>query len=160
MVSESFFITILRHGESVGNLEGRFQGHADFPLTDKGRLQVQALAERWREDGITFDACISSPLLRARQTAEIICSALNIPIEFDPDWMEINNGMLAGLTHEEGRERVPEPDPQAETHPRKLEQGIQLLPFATANKFSELNYNTIKILSFFHQTTKSYILHL
>ncbi len=105
-----YHITFLRHGESVGNVEGRFQGHAEFPLTDKGRLQAQALAERWQAEGVTFDACISSPLLRARQTAEIVCAALNVPIEFDPVWMEIDNGMLAGLTHAEGRERVPEPD--------------------------------------------------
>jgi 2,3-bisphosphoglycerate-dependent phosphoglycerate mutase len=49
-------------------------------------------------------------LLRARETAEIVCATLDIPLELDPDWMEINNGMLAGLTHEEGNERVPEPD--------------------------------------------------
>lgn len=103
-------VTFLRHGESVGNVEGRFQGHADFPLTDKGCLQAQALAKRWQAEGITFDTCISSPLLRARQTAEIVCAALNVPIEFDPGWMEIDNGMLAGLTHEEGKQQVPEPD--------------------------------------------------
>jgi broad specificity phosphatase PhoE len=40
-------ITFLRHGESVGNAEERFQGHADFPLTGKGRDQAMALAERW-----------------------------------------------------------------------------------------------------------------
>ena len=105
-----YHITFLRHGESVGNAEDRFQGHADFPLTERGRLQVQALASRWQSEGITFDRCIASPLLRARQTAEIVCSALNVPLEFDPDWMEINNGLVAGLTPEQAAQVAPRPD--------------------------------------------------
>ena len=65
-----YHITFLRHGESVGNAEDRFQGQADFPLTEKGRLQAQALARRWQDEGVSFDHCIASPLVRARQTAE------------------------------------------------------------------------------------------
>jgi 2,3-bisphosphoglycerate-dependent phosphoglycerate mutase len=94
-------VTFLRHGESVGNLEDRHQGHADFPLTEKGHAQAYALAERWQVEGVTFDRAISSPLLRARQTAEIVCNTLDIPLEFDADLMEINNGLLAGLNNEE-----------------------------------------------------------
>jgi len=102
-------ITFLRHGESVGNLENRFQGHADFPLTEKGRTQARALAKWWHAQGISFDRTCSSPLLRARETAEIICAELGTTPEFDPDWMEINNGVLAGLTPEEGMEIAPRP---------------------------------------------------
>jgi len=107
--SPIYHITFLRHGESVGNAEERFQGQADFPLTENGLAQAQALAERWLAEGVTFDLAISSPLARARQTAEIITGALRIPIEFDPNWMEINNGLLAGLSDEEAAERVPRP---------------------------------------------------
>lgn len=103
-------ITFLRHGESVGNAEDRFQGQADFPLTEQGRAQAQALAMRWQEEGTTFDQCIASPLLRARQTAEIVTGTLKIPLEFDPDWMEINNGLVAGLTPEESAQLAPRPD--------------------------------------------------
>ena len=103
-------IVFLRHGESVGNAEDRFQGQADFPLTEKGRAQAKALVERWRAEGVTFDRCISSPLLRAAQTAEIVTQALNVPLEFDPDWMEINNGLLAGLSDEEAAKIAPRPD--------------------------------------------------
>jgi len=105
-----YWITFLRHGESVGNLENRFQGHADFPLTEKGRIQARTLAKRWCTEGITFDRVISSPLLRARETAEIICAGLGSPLEFDPDWMEIDNGMLTGLTPDEGRGDAPRSD--------------------------------------------------
>ncbi|MBK8824271.1 MAG: histidine phosphatase family protein [Anaerolineales bacterium] len=45
---QPFHITLLRHGESVGNAESRWQGQADFPLTDTGRAQARALAERWK----------------------------------------------------------------------------------------------------------------
>jgi 2,3-bisphosphoglycerate-dependent phosphoglycerate mutase len=111
MIDTPFFnITFLRHGESVGNAEDRFQGHADFPLTDKGRLQAQALADRWQGEGVTFDRCVASPLLRASQTAEIISHKLRIPLELDPDWMEINNGLVAGLTPDQAAQVAPRPD--------------------------------------------------
>lgn len=104
-----YYVTFLRHGESVGNAEDRFQGHADFPLTEKGLAQARALARRWQEEGVTFDRCIASPLLRARQTAEIVAEALTIPLEFDEGWMEINNGLIAGLTPEQALQVVPPP---------------------------------------------------
>jgi 2,3-bisphosphoglycerate-dependent phosphoglycerate mutase len=110
MTSEIYTITFLRHGESVGNVEERFQGQADFPLTDTGVEQARALAARWQAEGRNFDRCLASPLLRARQTAEIVAGALNLPLEFDPDWKEVDNGRLAGLTHEEGKAQVPEPE--------------------------------------------------
>src|SRR5450756_2964317 len=72
MASEIYTVTFLRHGESVGNLENRFQGHADFPLTETGRAQARALAERWHTEGRLFERVFSSPLARARETAEIL----------------------------------------------------------------------------------------
>jgi broad specificity phosphatase PhoE len=105
-----YHITLLRHGESVGNAEDRFQGQADFPLTDKGRAQARALTERWAAAGRSFDLCIASPLLRARETAEIVASVLKLPIEFDPAWMEIHNGRLAGLNNEEAARVITRPD--------------------------------------------------
>ncbi len=96
-----YYVTFLRHGESVGNQENRFQGQADFPLTDKGREQARALAEHWKSKGATFDQCFASPLLRAKETAEIVCAALNVPLELNPLWMEMDNGRLAGLRDED-----------------------------------------------------------
>jgi len=109
-IVSTYHIVFLRHGESVGNAEDRFQGQADFPLTEKGRAQAKVRAERWLAEGVIFDRCISSPLLRSRQTAEIVTQALNVPLEFDPDWMEINNGLLAGLSDEEAAKIAPRPD--------------------------------------------------
>jgi len=98
----------LRHGESVGNAESRWQGQSDYPLTNKGKVQAQALAERWKSEGVKFDLAITSPLTRAKETAEIIASVLGINVELDPIWMERNIGEIAGLTMEEARKK-PQP---------------------------------------------------
>jgi len=105
-----YHITLLRHGESVGNAEGYHQGQADFSLTEKGRAQAQTLADHWLANEITFDQAIASPLSRARETAEIITAALDIPLTFNPLWMERDNGLLAGLPHNVAAERYPIPD--------------------------------------------------
>ncbi len=96
-----FIFTLLRHGESVGNAESRWQGQTDFPLNDTGRAQARALAERWKSEGMTFDKIFSSPLARARETAEIISAAVGAPAELDPIWMERAVGEYSGLTSQE-----------------------------------------------------------
>lgn len=57
-----------------------------------------------------FDQAIASPQSRAKETAEIITSTLNLPLTFDKIWMERDNGILAGLHFEEAREKHPQPD--------------------------------------------------
>src|SRR6476659_3838971 len=84
----------LRHGESIGNAESRWQGQSDYALTERGRKQAQALANRWKSEGAKFDAIISSPLVRAKETAEIIASALDVTVEFDPILLERNIGEM------------------------------------------------------------------
>ncbi|GAB4567776.1 MAG: histidine phosphatase family protein [Anaerolineales bacterium] len=105
-----FNITLLRHGESVGNAESRWQGQKDYPLTDAGRAQAQALAERWHRERKKFDFIISSPLSRARETAEIIAAKLGLLVEFEPLWMERHNGLFAGLTPQEVRNNFEHPE--------------------------------------------------
>ncbi|MBL8061629.1 MAG: histidine phosphatase family protein [Anaerolineales bacterium] len=105
-----FNITLLRHGESVGNAESRWQGQAEFPLTDRGRAQANALAARWKVEGMRFDHIISSPLERARETAEIVASALGGSVELQPLWLERDNGEFAGLTAHEVRQNFAHPD--------------------------------------------------
>lgn len=106
----NFYITLLRHGESVGNAESRWQGQADFPLTDHGRAQAQALSERWKRERMRFDFIISSPLSRARETAEIVASKLGLMVEFDPLWLERDNGEFAGLTQHEVKQNFTHPE--------------------------------------------------
>ncbi len=97
----SYFLTLLRHGESEGNASGIWQGRLDFPLTNSGRKQATELARRWRETHVQYDAVISSPLARAYETAWIIASALELNVERDPVWMERDNGLLAGVSRDE-----------------------------------------------------------
>ena len=106
---QPFHITLLRHGESVGNAESRWQGQADFPLTDTGRAQAHALAERWKTEKTRFDLVLASPLMRARETAQIIASALDLTIELEPLWLERDNGEFSGLTAHEVRQNFTPP---------------------------------------------------
>jgi broad specificity phosphatase PhoE len=108
--AQPYQITLLRHGQSIGNIEGRYQGQADFPLTETGVAQAQALAEGWAREGKIFDGIITSPLMRARQTAEIIAKVLDLPLEEDPIWKERDNGVMAGLRPEEAQIKSPRPD--------------------------------------------------
>ena len=107
---ETFDIIFLRHGESVGNAQKRWQGQADYPLTEKGCEQAGALADRWLAESRCFDTILASPLKRAKETADIIGEALNIPVETDSIWMERNIGQVEGLTAEEVRQRYPNRD--------------------------------------------------
>ena len=103
-----YHFVFLRHGESIGNAQARWQGQSDYPLTEKGRAQAQALAERWKAEGAKFDLIIASPLGRAKETAEIIAPAVGAPVEFDPILLERHIGEMEGLTAEEVRKR-PQP---------------------------------------------------
>jgi len=102
-------ITFMRHGRSQADDEGVHEGRYDSPLTDIGRGQIRKRAEGWLKAGITFDCIITSTLVRASESAEIVGNVLNVPVESDPDWMEFNNGPLAGLPLEFAAERYPQP---------------------------------------------------
>lgn len=91
----------MRHGESTGNASGQIQGQLDMPLTERGRQQAQHLANQWASKKMGFEKIIASPLLRARETASIIGSKLNLPVLFDRIWMERSFGKLEGLTTED-----------------------------------------------------------
>ena len=103
-----YTFVFLRHGESVGNAEARWQGQSDYMLTEKGRAQAHLLAERWKSEGVKFDLIITSPLVRARETAEIIASTLDVKIEPESLLVERHIGEMEGLTAEEVRKK-PQP---------------------------------------------------
>ena len=103
------WVTFLRHGRSQADDEGVHEGRYDSPLTEVGRAQAKNRAQDFRGRGFEFDLIISSPMRRARSTAEIIGQELNVPIEFDEDWMERDNGPLAGMKREVAAETYPRP---------------------------------------------------
>lgn len=102
-----FSITLLRHGESLGNAANELQGHTDIPLSEQGCQQVARLARYWRSENVSFDHIISSPLHRAQHTAHIIAEALGLPVETNPLWIERCFGALEGKTMQEMRNQKP-----------------------------------------------------
>lgn len=83
-------ILLARHGQTAENKERRFQGQKDVPLDDTGREQARALAEVARGEGIV--AVYTSPLIRARETAEIVAAALGLEPRPDDRLKEVDVG--------------------------------------------------------------------
>lgn len=90
-------IYIARHGQNEDNANGILNGHRDLPLTEIGIRQAHQLADGIREAGLSFDAVYTSPLSRAKRTAEIVCETLGIsePIVLD-SLIERDFGMMTG----------------------------------------------------------------
>ncbi len=99
-------ILLARHGETDWNAVGRWQGHTDRALTERGRRQAVELAERLANDAI--DAVYSSDLLRAVETAEPVAKRLGLPLQTLPELREVDVGTWAGLTRDEVAERFPD----------------------------------------------------
>jgi probable phosphoglycerate mutase len=97
---------LIRHARTTWNAEGRMQGQADPPLDELGLQQAHALAARLRSE--TLHAVYSSPLLRARQTAEILAASHNLMVDFDDRLKERHLGEWTGLTGDEVRARFPD----------------------------------------------------
>lgn len=76
------------------NVQGRFQGRTDVPLNQEGVSQAHTTARRL--ENIPFHHIVSSPLVRAARTAEIIATALSKPISIDCDLIECDFGSLEG----------------------------------------------------------------
>ena len=95
-------LVLIRHGESQWNLENRFTGWIDVPLTDKGREEARRGAELIK--GIKFDKAYTSVLNRAIETLDIILKVIGqekIPIEKDQALNERHYGDLQGLNKAE-----------------------------------------------------------
>lgn len=109
-MTDRLVIYFMRHGWSAADDENVHGGRYDDSLTAKGRAQVLARARDFAEQGIAFDTITASTLRRARESAQIVAETLGGTVETDPDWMEFDNGALAGLTWEEAARRYPEPE--------------------------------------------------
>ncbi len=98
-------LLLVRHGESTWNADGRWQGQADPPLTDRGREQARAAAAGL-PDGV--DGLWASDLERARVTAELLGAAVGAgPVVVDPAFRERDAGSFSGLTRGEIHRRHP-----------------------------------------------------
>lgn len=96
-------LLLIRHGETDWNKEKRIQGREDIPLNETGILQAKNCGKALA--GAEFAAIISSPLGRARKTAEIIKEAVAIKeLVIDEDLIERDFDRISGMTYKERRE--------------------------------------------------------
>ncbi len=113
---------LIRHGETGGNFEGRFQGIVDNPLNENGIRQAQMLGTAF--SAAKIDALYTSPLIRAKQTAGIIAEMHGMeklkPV-VEPGLIELNGGLLEGRKFSELSKEYPEVIQSMYTRPAALE---------------------------------------
>ncbi len=98
-------VFLVRHGETDWNGSWRRQGQLDSPLTTQGQRSAVVVAGRVVH--LYPDGLFSSPLGRARATAEIIGHANRLPVNLEENLAEVHHGVFAGLTDTEIEQRYP-----------------------------------------------------
>jgi len=133
-------LVLIRHGQSQWNLENRFTGWVDVPLTDAGRDEARRGAELLR--GIRFDRAFTSALKRAHETLRIVLEIIGqptLPIEADPALNERHYGALQGLNKAETAKKygdeqvlvwrrsydVPPPKERTDWNPDGISESLQ-----------------------------------
>lgn len=130
-------IYMIRHGETDWNVIKRLQGRSDIPLNEAGRELAKRTGEAMRD--IPFTRVYTSPLKRARETAEYIKGKRDIPVIIDERLIEMNFGEYEGLCCGKDNYSIPDPDfmnfflkPQAYTPPSKGESIPELCARTTS----------------------------
>ena len=100
-------IVLVRHGQSVWNLENKFTGWTDVDLSENGINEAHEAGKLLKENGYTFDIAYTSVLKRANHTLNIILEelGLNIPINYSWRLNERHYGALQGLNKDETRKK-------------------------------------------------------
>jgi len=127
-------IVVIRHGQSTADIENRFEGRADFPLTEVGVAQARRLA-LWLQEQYPPEVIFCSTLRRAKETAEIINVGRSVEIIFDDDLMERNNGVIAGMPKEEANLKYPVPAGGWKRHEAGTDAESEIDLRARAEKF-------------------------
>lgn len=97
---------LIRHGESTANRDGLYAGQIDVPLTERGRRQAHALAERFAD--LPLDHIVASDLRRSLETARILAHRRATPVKVDPRFRECHFGLWEGLSYEAVVSRWPD----------------------------------------------------
>ncbi len=105
-MDQNTIITLIRHGETEWNLSGRWQGHADSPLSSRGLEQAKALGERIKSE--EFDFYYSSDLGRALHTSKLVGEPSGMVAQSFPGLRERDLGVLEGLNTTEMEETQPD----------------------------------------------------
>ena len=87
---------IMRHGRTAWNAVHQLQGKTDVPLNEEGRQTAEQAGELYRDTH--FDVCFCSPLIRARETAEIVLRGRDVPIIEDARLEEMGFGVCEGTS--------------------------------------------------------------
>lgn len=101
-------ILVIRHGQSYGDLEDRHEGLADFKLSPQGVTQAEKIA-RFIYQNYPLNRIYTSPLVRARETADRIAEPLQIPVYEEEGLIERDNGKLSGMLRSEALLQFPYP---------------------------------------------------
>jgi broad specificity phosphatase PhoE len=112
MVAKVLRLLFVRHGQSEWNALGRWQGQADPPLSDLGRMQARlaarAISAATEREAAPVAGIVTSTLVRALETATIISDELQVyPLQLETDLIERDAGEWSGLTRTEIDERFP-----------------------------------------------------
>lgn len=98
---------LIRHGQTTGDIEDRYGGNYNDHLTEEGKVQARKLAEKLSSRQVK--KLYTSPLFRAKETAEILKNNLACPLEIIPNIRERNSyGIMTSMLKAEAREKYPE----------------------------------------------------
>ena len=139
-------IFLLRHGQTDWNLEWRMQGQTDIPLNEKGILQAEEAAEKYK--AIPFDLILTSPLVRAKKTAEIIAKPHNLEVKVDQRLKEMNFGEMEG--------RTPQDDKDNPNRKYYFEEPEKYVPSKNGETFEEVDARVKSLLKELKQSEGIY----
>ncbi len=173
-------LILIRHGESQWNLENRFTGWVDVPLSPKGEQEAKAAGEKLRS--YTFDKAFTSKLQRANNTLKIILEASgqsHIPTEYDIALNERHYGALQGLNKAEtaqkyGEEQVkiwrrsydvPPPKDRTDLNPEGISESLKdtaarTLPYWEKKIVPEIKNGKNVIVAAHGNSLRSIVMHL
>ena len=125
------YVAFVRHGQTDWNRDDRMQGSSDIPLNNTGREQAQAVIHALGDR--SWDVVVSSPLLRARETAEIVATSLGLELGPSyPEFVERSYGSLEGANATATIERWPNKEyPDAESLASVVERGLAGLAWSS-----------------------------
>jgi 2,3-bisphosphoglycerate-dependent phosphoglycerate mutase len=136
------YLILIRHGQSIWNLENRFTGWVDVDLTENGKLEAKKAGDLIKESNIKINYYYSSFQLRANHTLKIIQKSLNDEKNFARAW-ELNErhyGGLTGLNKEEMSEKLG----KEKVHQFRRSWDLRPDPLDKKNEFHPLNISTYK----------------
>ena len=136
------YLVLIRHGQSIWNLEKRFTGWVDVDLTDNGKLEAEKAGSLIKKKDISINLYYSSLQLRAKNTLKIIQKVLNDEKDFIKTW-EINErhyGALTGLNKIEMIKKLGE----KKVHEFRRSWDIKPEPLSKKSSYHPINIKTYK----------------